>query len=267
MAAKKQYGSASAYWSSILNQKRKTRAEQNKSELSVGKSDKTLLEWILFLRQQSHLRLEYKDYKIPELKFLELFEEISKRIRISVDDYMKSYRILDTINFLKKGKKLSTKERGARKDQFIFFKDGTQKVFVSGREVDAFLKSIYKIKVLAHELRGISASSGVGTGRVRIILSENFESIERQMKEFKKGEVLVTTMTQPHLIVIMKRASAIVTDQGGITSHAAVISRELKIPCVIRTYEATRILKDGDLVEVDANKGIVKILERKGGKN
>ena len=60
----------------------------------------------------------------------------------------------------------------------------------------------------------------------------------------------------------MKRASAIVTDEGGITCHAAIIARELKVPCVIGTKIATQVLNDGDLVEVNANQGIVKILKK-----
>jgi len=60
----------------------------------------------------------------------------------------------------------------------------------------------------------------------------------------------------------IKKASAIVTNVGGITCHAAIVSRELKIPCIIGTKIATKVLKDGDLVEVDAQKGIVKILKR-----
>jgi pyruvate, water dikinase len=61
----------------------------------------------------------------------------------------------------------------------------------------------------------------------------------------------------------MKKASAIITDEGGITSHAAIVSREMKKPCVIGTKIATKILKDGDLVEVDADRGIVNILKKK----
>jgi pyruvate,water dikinase len=72
--------------------------------------------------------------------------------------------------------------------------------------------------------------------------------------------VLVTSMTTPDFIVAMKKAGAIVTDEGGLSCHAAIVSRELKIPCVIGTKIATKVFKDGDRVEVDANKGIVKIL-------
>ncbi len=78
-----------------------------------------------------------------------------------------------------------------------------------------------------------------------------------------KGKILVAIQTTPHFIPYMKMVKAIITDEGGITCHAAIIARELKIPCVVGTKIATKYLKKGDLVEVDANQGMVKILKRK----
>lgn len=69
-------------------------------------------------------------------------------------------------------------------------------------------------------------------------------------------------MTSPEYVFAMKKASAAITDTGGLTSHAAIVSRELDIPCIVGTKIATKILKDGDLVEVDANKSIVKIIKK-----
>ncbi len=69
-------------------------------------------------------------------------------------------------------------------------------------------------------------------------------------------------MTSPEYIFLIKLSKAIVTDAGGLTSHAAIVSRELGIPCIAETKIATKVLKDGDLVEVDANKGIVKIIKK-----
>lgn len=66
--------------------------------------------------------------------------------------------------------------------------------------------------------------------------------------------------TNPSYVSIMKKAKAIITDDGGITSHAAIISRELRIPCIVGTKIATKVLKDRDMVEVDAYKGIVRIV-------
>lgn len=77
-----------------------------------------------------------------------------------------------------------------------------------------------------------------------------------------EGEILVTGMTRPEYVPLMKKAAAIVTDEGGITCHAAIVSRELKKPCIIGTKIATQVLNDGDLVEVDAERGVVRVLER-----
>jgi phosphohistidine swiveling domain-containing protein len=81
-----------------------------------------------------------------------------------------------------------------------------------------------------------------------------------QVGNFPEGAILVAPMTAPEYLSAMKRARAVVTDEGGVTCHAAIVSRELQIPCVIGTKVATRILKEGDEVEVDAEHGIVRIL-------
>jgi phosphohistidine swiveling domain-containing protein len=106
------------------------------------------------------------------------------------------------------------------------------------------------------ELKGMVAHPGVAKGRVRLVLTK--ESVQK----FREGEILVTTMTTPDLIAAIKQAGAIVTDEGGILSHAAIVSREFGIACVIGTGVATKVLKDGDLVEVDAEKGLVKVLKK-----
>jgi pyruvate,water dikinase len=83
------------------------------------------------------------------------------------------------------------------------------------------------------------------------------------MSKMKQGDILVSIATNPDIVPAMKKAGAIVTEQGGITSHAAIVSRELGTPCVIGTKIATKVFKDGDIVEVDANKGTVKLIDRK----
>jgi pyruvate,water dikinase len=80
------------------------------------------------------------------------------------------------------------------------------------------------------------------------------------MKKFNKGEIVISINTNPSLLPILREANAIITDEGGIMCHAAIVSRELKKPCIIGTKIATQVLKDGDLVEVDANEGVVRIL-------
>ncbi len=103
------------------------------------------------------------------------------------------------------------------------------------------------------EIRGMSANPAKAL-RAKVQLIRNRDDIP----DFHAGNVLVTSMTSPDFVPAMKKASAIVTDEGGVTCHAAIVSRELGKPCIIGTKIATQVLKDGDMVEVDANKGIVK---------
>lgn len=100
-------------------------------------------------------------------------------------------------------------------------------------------------------LKGLAASPGVSSGIVKKIKSAN------QLSKIKKNDVLVTTMTTPDMVPAMKRAQAIVTDEGGMTSHAAIVSRELGIPCIVGTGKATTKLDEGKEITVDGAQGIV----------
>ena len=99
--------------------------------------------------------------------------------------------------------------------------------------------------------RGLPASPGIAYGRARVILDI------KEAKDFEKGDILVTRMTDPDWVPLMKIASAIVTDEGGMTSHAAIVSRELGIPAVVGTGNATKVIKDGQEITVDAIRGII----------
>lgn len=100
-------------------------------------------------------------------------------------------------------------------------------------------------------LKGLGASPGIAVGEVKIVGSE------KDISKVKEGDVLVAVMTTPDMVPAMKKASAIVTDEGGMTCHAAIVSRELGVPAVVGTKKATKVLKDGMLVTVDGEKGIV----------
>ncbi len=106
------------------------------------------------------------------------------------------------------------------------------------------------------EVKGTIAQMGCVKGTAKVVLGI------KEVSKVKPGDILVTYMTSPDFLAAMKKAAAFVTNEGGLTCHAAIIARELKKPCVIGTKIATKIIKDGDLVEVDANKGIVRIIKR-----
>jgi pyruvate,water dikinase len=100
-------------------------------------------------------------------------------------------------------------------------------------------------------VRGLGAAPGAASGRVRVIAER------ADAGDLDEGEILVTHMTAPDWVPLMRKAAAIVTDSGGMTCHAAIVSRELGIPCVVGTANATEVLRDGEVVTVDAGEGVV----------
>lgn len=168
------------------------------------------------------------------------------------------------IKFLK-GQKLS-KQEIARRQKFyiIIITKGKALAVLSGEAAQAYFKRNFEQDIVsnASEVKGVVASmpkklpgnkiKGVIRGRVKIVITETDQN------KMQHGDILVSTMTTPRLMSAMKKAAAIVTDEGGLTAHAAIVARELGIACIVGTKFATKIFKDGDLVEIDAKQGIVK---------
>ncbi|NOZ76899.1 MAG: phosphoenolpyruvate synthase, partial [Euryarchaeota archaeon] len=100
-------------------------------------------------------------------------------------------------------------------------------------------------------VKGLGAAPGVGSGKVAALFDVE------ELDKVKDGDVLVTSMTNPDMVPAMRRASAIVTDEGGMTCHAAIVSRELGIPCVVGTGDGTKVLTDGMEITVDGSRGVV----------
>jgi phosphoenolpyruvate synthase/pyruvate phosphate dikinase len=118
------------------------------------------------------------------------------------------------------------------------------------------IETLLQPKQIEGQLSGQGAYPGKVRGTIKIIFDPS------KTAGFSQGQILVSSMTRPEYLPLMKLAGAVVTDAGGLLCHAAIAARELKIPTVIGTEVATKTLKDGDLVEVDADKGIVKILKK-----
>lgn len=104
----------------------------------------------------------------------------------------------------------------------------------------------------SNEAHGVCASTGTARGTVRIVMKPE------ENGKVKKGDIMVTHATTVDYLPAMKNAGAIVTEVGGLTCHAAVVSREFGIPCVVGLKNATKNFKDGERVEVEASKGVVK---------
>lgn len=145
-----------------------------------------------------------------------------------------------------------------RKNSVVYMDNPDTGAIFEYSDPDKAINSVYSFLDISNannkEIKGSPACKGVVKGRVRIILSES------DFGKFQNGDILVTSMTRPEFVPLMKKSSAVITDEGGVTCHAAIISRELNIPCIIGTNAGTRLLKDGDMVEVNANEGIVRII-------
>ncbi len=115
--------------------------------------------------------------------------------------------------------------------------------------------------MVPHELEEFSvpvreppASSGVVEAVVRIVLTN------LDLPAVQQGEVLVTSMTRQDFVPFMRKCSAIITDEGGVGCHAAIIAREFSLPCIVGTKNATKLLKNGSKIKVDAEKGLIHLL-------
>ena len=186
-------------------------------------------------------------------------KEFSGRYRVKSDNLF--FYTVGDLESLVSGRAVSEDEIVRRKKGFLVYADPGEEMIhlFSGIAAQKTFQRYAKKSVEKNiqELRGLVVNRGNVTGRVKIVLSP------REIGKMKKGDILVTTMTTPDYIVALRKASAVVTDEGGMTCHAAIVSRELNIPGIVATKIATKVLHDGDLVEVRANHGVVKILKRK----
>ena len=137
---------------------------------------------------------------------------------------------------------------------------------LSGKEAEDFISVfVPSSKADSTTITGKSSSiGGIVKARARVITRDysNEAAMNEQMAQMQQGDILVSETTEPAMIEAIRKAGAIVTDIGGMLSHAAITARELGIPCVIATEVASKIIKDGDHVEVDADSGVVRILEK-----
>ena len=134
----------------------------------------------------------------------------------------------------------------------LYFEEGKQHLLVEDDvgQVEKMLET-----TLVHDgLKGTPAFKGTARGIARVILDPHRTAV------FNRGDILVTGMTRPEFLPFVEKAAAIVTDAGGVLCHAAIIARELKKPCIIGTEHATRTIKDGNLLEIDAASGIIRII-------
>lgn len=182
-----------------------------------------------------------------------LAQEASRRM-LGDKQYGKFITINEAIDFLINGKPVVLDILKKRSRGFVYGALGVKLISLEkyARLSGVLIKKASLDKTSQNLIKGQVAFLGLTRGRARIILSK------ADIHKVKSGEVLITAMTTPEYLSAMKKAIAFVTDEGGVTCHAAIVARELKKPCIIGTKIATQVFKDGDSVEVDAEKGIVR---------
>lgn len=228
-----------------------------KTELKLNKKDIELIEINKKLAYLKDLRDDFRKQGVYNIQ--PFFENIAKDIGMTLKEF--SYaRPLEVVLFLSKNKKPDiNKIKQRMKNGFLSYIEYRKSWTIQGKEMHDFIRKNNIIKIIKTKktktLKGTCASKGAATGKAKIV------KVLSDLSKIKKGNIMVAITTHPDYVPAMEKAAAIITDEGGLTSHAAIVSRELKKPCIVGTKTATKVLKDNDNIEVDAEKGIVTIIK------
>jgi phosphohistidine swiveling domain-containing protein len=230
---------------------REKKYEEYAKELEL---DEKTIELIRLVREFVYLR-NYRVECWVQAQFLvrPFLIFVAGKAKLGFDELM-ALSSEEINNFLEHGKIIQKKEIEKRLRAYAYIKIGEKYNAFFGEDAKKIAQPQEKEKQeqIGTEIRGSIANKGKAIGIVKIVKELS------DISKVKKGDILVASMTLPQYIPAMEKAAAFVTDEGGITSHAAIISRELNVPCIVGTKNATKLLKDGDKIEVDANKGIAR---------
>lgn len=192
----------------------------------------------------------------------QFLEKISLLNSISIDDLFNMG--IEEISAGVSNKKNITSKVLERKNDYITLNKSNKKISYEGKEAETIISKFIDSlpSVDSDSLKGIIANQGKYTGKVKIFdYGFHHELVPKLIEEMEAGDVLVAETTSPELMMACEKAGAIITNQGGMMSHAAIVSREMNIPCIVGLNSATKTFKDGDIVEVNANNGEVKIIK------
>lgn len=256
----KQIASSSRNISEEINKLKKYKVNLTKQQKAIAKKHK-LSGWLIRMFGMFGLMALWRDERKEQMQQMHYYlqmigTEIAKRSNLTWDqikvcDPLSITTLPVTIKQLDQYRKILSQNMLMHWDgkKVQHFSAPVSKKFVTA------LEATFSTKMT--EVRGLIACPGRVKGEVVVINKKS------EFGKMSKGKILVTTMTRPDFLPLMKMAAGVVTDEGGITSHAAIVSRELKIPCIIGTQVGTKVLKDGYQVEVNANHGVVLVFGKK----
>ncbi len=208
-------------------------------------------------------KLETVDIKLANKKIAITRDAGGKKVKVKLSEEKSKQQVLKEYEIKKLAEIAIKLEKHYQKPQDIEFAIESEEIqIVQTRPITTINTRVEIGEELKGEsvLSGLAASPGIGVGKVRIV--KNLSDLSK----VNSGDILVTEMTNPDMVVTMQKSAAIVTNEGGLTAHAAIVSREMGIPCVVGTQEATLKLKEGEIITVDGTSGKVykgKVAETK----
>lgn len=225
-------------------------------------SDPVTRHYAQVINHYVFLRTDRVDsFKKLQTPFRRIFEMIAENLARDTGEEWNIREVIsmtndEILNYLSGASVPDKKEMAQRAERYVYYRTPKiLKVVTDEKEMSVIVKTVLSSVEQDKNIKGLVAYKGIARGEVVTVFSKT------DLHKVIDGSVLVARTTQVDYISAMERAVAFVTEEGGVTSHAAIIARELKKPCIVGTGNCTKILKDGDLVEVDADNGVVRILE------
>lgn len=229
---------------------KKETSENYQEAFNQIKKSQRLVELIKLAQEFIYLQTYRFDiFSLAHFYTHPLLERIGKRFNLKVEElvYLTGNEVIDLL----KGKiRVNKEEIKNRIDNFALILQNNKYILLSGSQVKKAIQKVIK----EITVKGTVANRGRATGKAR------FVNEVKDILKVNRGDIIVSPMTHPKLVPALMKASGIITDFGGILCHAAIVSREFGIPCIVGTKNATKVFKDGDLVELNAYDGTVRKL-------
>jgi len=244
------------------NKKRK-KAKEKQKEIFNNLNSKKAEQISFFIQELALLRLQLKACWNGECYHIQpLYEEIAKVAECNVKDLYMFYTWRDIHALLHNGINLSPMILKSRKRYYLAYHADWKTVIYCGNRAQKKHKEVISSSLpdkKTTSFSGTVTNRGKVRGKVKVIKSGDPNEFLKIAGTLTGKEILVTGMTNPAMVVLIEKVGGIITDEGGIACHAAIISREFNIPCIVGTKIATQILKTGQEVELDAIEGIVRV--------
>lgn len=239
-----------------LDSEKKRVSEEAREILKKLDADKVFERLVYAEKELAYLRTyRLEDYGLSGFYIRPLFEEIAKRIKLTYNEFLFLMPV-ELRQALMGFAPVDESVLEMRRKAYAMVMEGGKIRVLVGEAIKEAIESI-DLPEGVNELSGLVASGGYAKGSAKIVLGED------DFSKVKEGDIMLCVISSPKYNPLFERCSAVVANVGGMASHTAITSQEHGIPCVVGTQYATEVFRDNDLIEVDAEKGIVRLIERK----